>query len=294
MATYGNKWLAINWMMNQIFTQKMVGNNHFHPFKIEFQELVFADIFDCSSTSGFSAFQNWNNFWLDILAGMLAILLVFTGQKGMFMAFHRNWYMYNRPKCSSSRIHPRSSSQKMLLLLATFLIPLASCITVCTNSLCIKRNPGAKCEVKIFGGNSLECFVCCKGLERCSNWKVWNWSVELEELARHLKAPNQPAPQPSPPFFQRVKGRRKGWWFLWSVTLMLQTPGQLVGIRQTTVRWAPTGCKWGYGALYRWPYIWGTGVITPKFKQQSPWKNGGKGRLDPVLLGPSNFSGLIC
>ena len=28
-----HKWLAINWMMNQIFTLEMVGNNNFHPLK---------------------------------------------------------------------------------------------------------------------------------------------------------------------------------------------------------------------------------------------------------------------
>ncbi len=27
------KWLAIYWMMNQILTWKIVGNNHFHPLK---------------------------------------------------------------------------------------------------------------------------------------------------------------------------------------------------------------------------------------------------------------------
>ena len=112
-------------------------------------------------------------FWLDIFAGILAIPLVFTGRKGILT---NPWLVDDYEKSgSSTRIHPHGSSQKSLLLLATFLIPLASCITVCAISLCINRIPGAKCEVKIFRGNFLECFVCCKGFEKVFKLK----SLEL-------------------------------------------------------------------------------------------------------------------
>ena len=95
---------------------------------------------------------------------------------------------------------------------------------------------------------------------------------DLHNLLAIWKAPNQPVPQPSPPFFQRVQKTKR-------VVIPVTCD---VGIRPVV----PYRLEWGYGALSRWPYKWVIGVIKPpKFNSKRLWRMVAKGDyIDPVVF----------